>query len=563
MEPAARTSSWGRLLAVTGCVGLFVAGALWLAKGLQRDERTGTPTSVAGEPRPTDGGPPSAPASLATAPRPPAPPPSSAAPVPPPNASPPAPPGDPSGGAPQKPRQGSRVAGVVVHPDGTPVGGVTVWAEPADGGKRSRVYARTGADGAYLLEGLPAGRWRVQVRRADRVVEIETVDVSGATDVEHRVARGELPPPSAAWLAATVRVLGPDGKPVPFARVAVLLAQAPERGPTGAAGFGGFADFEDGLFYRGGPERTGTTYLVFAAAPSPSGTRLGYAPARFVAEKPADGQVELRLEVGPTIEGRVEDEDGKGVAGIPVEAYPPEAVVGKAGTSPQLPLHLDEAVSDPSGAFVLRGVGTGPVLVVAHGQPPFVRAGPSTTVPGGARAVRLVLRKGVEARVTVLDPAGQPVAKATVDAGIPFLKTNDEGVLVLTGLDPAADTILRVSPPLSRADLRPTALSPWKPADVTVRLERGHHLKGRIVGPDGTAGVPGTVQHLVGTDWKPVAGTQRDGTFELRGMPEGPWTLRASGFTPDSPKGPQVVVRDESTEVRLVLPAAPAWPTGR
>ena len=129
-----------------------------------------------------------------------------------------------------------------------------------------------------------------------------------------------------------------------------------------------------------------------------------------------------------------------------------------------------------------------------------------------------------------------------------------------------AETTLRVSPPFARADLRPTALSAWKPADVTVRLERGYHLKGRIVGPDGSQGVAGFVQHLVGTEWKPVAGARRDGAFELRGMPEGPWTLRASGLAGTSPKGPQVVVTDESAEVRLVLPtesATPGTPGGR
>ena len=303
-----------------------------------------------------------------------------------------------------------------MHPDGTPFVGATVFAGPADGAKRGRVYAKTKADGSYVLEGLAAGTWLVEVSRADRVVKIGTVEVSGANDAEVRVAQGELPAPSAAWLAATVRVLGPDGKPVPFARVAVLLPNAPERGPRGAGGFGGFADFADGMFHRGGQETPGTTYLVFAAAPSPGGTRLGYGPARFVAEKPADGQVDLRLEVGPTIEGRVEDEGGNGLAGIPVEAYAPEALLG-GGTVPQLPLHLDETVTDASGAFVLRGVGAGPVVVVAHGPPPFVKAVPPASVPGGARGVRFVLRKGVDVRVTVLDATGKPVAQATVLAG--------------------------------------------------------------------------------------------------------------------------------------------------
>ncbi len=575
MKPAPKSSSTVGWVAVAGCVGLFVAGALWLARGLRNDERTSgvsaPPLAGGGDARGDAGAgtpaPTSPPPSLATAPRPPAPPPSHGTPPPgapaagsTPGAAPrsgAAGPGDPAA---PPPRPGSRVSGLILDPDGTPVAGATVWAGPAGDAKRGRVYARTRADGSYLLEGLRAGRWLVGANRADRTTEVGTVEVSGSNDLEVPAPKGELLPPSSVWLAGTVRVLGPDGRPVPFAQVAVLLPPSPERGPP-AAGFAGFAEFEDGTFHRGTPEAVGTTYLVFAAAPSPGGARLGYGPGRFVAEKPADGQVELRLDVGPTLEGRVEDEGGNGVAGVPVEAYSREAVVGGRST-PQLPFALDATVTDASGAFVLRGVDTGPGIVVAHGTSGFVRSVPPATVPGGARGVRFVLRKGVEARVLVLDPSGVPVAKASVDAGVtfPLPQTDDDGVLVLTGLDPLASPPLRVTPPFSRADLLPWSLQAWRPADVTVRLGRGHHVKGRIVGPDGTSGVVGVVQRRGETGWTPLAASQRDGTFELRGLGEGPWTLRAAGLAAASPTGPEVVVTDETAEVRLVLPEAAPGP---
>lgn len=543
---------------------VLLALVAWRGLFVDRDQSTGGGAGepVAGLPLPSQPANPTAPTtppSLATAPRPPAAPPS------------PATSGFAAGATPANPvapaaeagrpaPQGSRVRGVVLRPDGSPFGGVTVFAESADAARHSSVYADTEADGSYVLLGLRAGRWRVRVSRADRLVEIAAVDVSGAQDAELRVANAELPPPSPAWVAASVRIVGPEGKPIPWALMAVWIPSPTGDARTGGMRFGGFADYQDGMFHRLDPEPPGTKYLVFAAAGSRSGPNLGYAPVKLVADSASPIPGEVRLQAGQTVEGRVEAEDGTGLPGILVSAYASEA--GAAGWDPgqRLPLVFDDVRSDATGAFVLHGVGTEPVFVAALGEAPYVAAGASTTVPGGARAIRLVLRKGREARVTVLDPAGRPVAQANVDAGIPLLSTNAEGVLVLTGLDPAAEIALRVSPPLARADLRGTTLPHWRAADVTVRLERGYHVRGRVVAPDGERGVSGVVQHLVGTEWKTVAGMQPDGTFEVRGLAEGPWTFRASGFMADSPKGPPVEVADESTDIRLVLPEAPSPP---
>jgi len=389
----------------------------------------------------------------------------------------------------------------------------------------------------------------------------------------------------------TVRILGPDGAPVPFARVGVLLPRPPaEVAKLGAMRLESFLDVTNGRFERRDPERPGTTYVVLGAAASADAPPLGYAPARVRPDSSTPHESEVRLEPGLTIEGRVVDGEGRGIDGILVEAYPVEARQDRPGVPPRIPLVLGEAHSDTYGAFVLRAMGTDPVLVVARTQGMLLEPGSEATVAGGARDVRLVLRAGREVRITVLDPDGRPIEGARVfaiatesrmgtggvrmgagsapgatgadrgrpPAGMAFTFSNGDGVALLVGLDPTEEWALDVYAGPSRQGLLPTNLPRWRPADSTIRLEAAHALRGRVTLPDGSLGPTASIERFDGTRWEKVGSTGKDGGFELRGLPAGPWTLRAALFA-STRVGPEAVVADETTEARLVLPeAAPA-----
>lgn len=389
----------------------------------------------------------------------------------------------------------------------------------------------------------------------------------------------------------TVRILGPDGAIVPFARVGVLLPRPASERMLGTVRFESFLDVTDGVFVRLDPERSGTTYVVFDAAATRDAPPFGHAVARFRPDAATPIDAEVRLVAGLTIEGRVEDGEGRGLDGIVVRAHPVEAQQMRPELPPTLPLVLAEARCDVSGRFVLRGLGADPVLVVARTLGMLVEPDASAIVPGGARDVRLVLRAGREVRVTVLDPAGRPLVGALVATGAPGTRTaagglrvgarsvpgaapartgappagggmtftNREGVALLVGLDPSADVTLRVTPGPTRSDLRPIVLPRWRPADSTLRLEAALRLRGRVLLPDGSSAPPALIEQFDGARWVKVGSTRKDGTFELEGLPSGPWTLRAVLFA-STRVGPEVVVADESIEVRLVFPEAAPGP---
>ncbi len=395
-------------------------------------------------------------------------------------------------------------------------------------------------------------------------------------------------PPPLGRSPRTVRILGPDGAPVPFARVGVLLPRPPaEVAKLGAMRIEAFIDVTNGRFERRDPERPGTTYVVLGAAASADAPPLDYAPARVRPDASTPHESEVRLEPGLTIEGRVVDGGGRGIDGILVEAYPVEARQDRPGTPPRIPLVLAEAHSDAYGAFVLRAMGNAPVLVVARTQGMLLEPGSEATVAGGARDVQLVLRAGREVRITVLDPDGRPIAGARVftsaadsrmsrglvrvgrvsgsgappgdrgrpPAGIGLTFSNGDGVALLVGLDPYEEVALDVSAGPLRPGLLPVRLPRWRPADSTIRLEAAHVLRGRVTLPDGSLGPTASIERFDGTRWERVGSTGKDGGFELRGLPAGPWTLRAALFA-STRVGPEVVVADETTEVRLVLPEA-------
>ena len=114
---------------------------------------------------------------------------------------------------------GSVVRGVVLGPGGEPVGGASVAAtlvrDPAHRGPRSRARGGTlsGGDGAFELQGLAAGAWRLRARR-DRLVSAakELVLVRDAS--LDRVVL-ELEPE----VVRRGRVVSEAGDPIPNARV--------------------------------------------------------------------------------------------------------------------------------------------------------------------------------------------------------------------------------------------------------------------------------------------------------------------------------------------------------
>jgi hypothetical protein len=149
---------------------------------------------------------------------------------------------------------------------------------------------------------------------------------------------------------------------------------------------------------------------------------------------------------------------------------------------------------------------------------------PSATVEieDGEHEVVLSYRAGVNARVTVVDPEGRPVAGAIVHVrGVDAAaRTDDEGTALLEGLDPDRDAKLLVQPPLG-ADVLATEVDPWPVRDTRVVLQLGLCVSGRVVDDRGDP-VPHANVHrnTKGASWTQTK-AGRDGSFRFRGLRPG------------------------------------------
>lgn len=357
------------------------------------------------------------------------------------------------------------------------IAGVRVRVRASDfGGMLAADEAFTAADGRFEVDGLAVGEHQISLEKSgwhavggakSGFASMLSGLMEGSDDEDDAGAEDEDDPPSedsgkgydvvttadgvvertlemerAGSLAG--RVVGPDGAAVAGARVWVDAGMAgfdvaklfEQMTGGGDAAAGAVTSAADGTFELPSPPGK----LVRVKASSAGLVEGKSAPVKAASGARVEG-VEVKLDGGGSLTGRVVDGDGAPVADAAISWNAPDAgnpfammLGGMAPASDREPVR-----SAADGTFRIDGVKPGKVTVTATraGFLPWTQSR-IEVVRGGAAPVEIALEKGAELWGVVVDAAGRPVARATV-SWRSVTKEEDDGDAVAVAIG-GADT---------------------------------------------------------------------------------------------------------------------------
>ena len=369
--------------------------------------------------------------------------------------------------------EGAELEGSVQDVAGRPLDGVHVEVRRLDG-EGSPQTLRTGADGRFALRHARPGTWSVRVEAItaaggpwiEAIIELET----GKTAQVPFVAGED---------GAIEGTVLKNGQPVSGALIDLVhepvSADAPlrrYRASTGPEGRFSVAHLSAGAYMlqiRSGAWRS----------------------AQAVELAPGD-RLSLDLEAfAGRLRGRVVTREGVGVAGARVEAVPLDDADRAAGDAP----FLAEGRTDPRGQFVLGGlpVGRYTVTVSAPGQPPGRYVGAEADLEGADFPVEIVLGRGGDVDLRVLDPDERGVTGALVwieDAdGLalhhsPYL-TGAAGRLRIEGVPPGNLRVRVQARGFGAPALQPVRVEEGRTSEVRIRVQTAGSIELVVTGDAG------------------------------------------------------------------------------
>jgi hypothetical protein len=418
--------------------------------------------------------------------------------------------------------RGVEVTGRARLADGSPVAGATLRLE----GPNLWLRETSSADGSFRFRGVPRTALvtlRASATGADGATLSATVEVRpGGGEVAVTLAK---PAGDAETSALTVRVVGPDGKPVPRAEARFVS-------PNSSYG----TNVRDGeVRFENLRNRVAGTVHVWGAR-ARDGAPLPYGPARVGPVAPDVADLEVRMPAEAAIEGVVRAPDGRGLRGVMVSAVP-AATAGEEGARHRSSDEHGSVRTGEGGTFRLGGLGEGDYVLTFRTPPEFVPP-EAVSARGGASGVVVTLKAAATVTVVVLDPEGKPAAGARVvatppgqsewDGGGVAAAVDGSGAARLAGLDPARAYTLTFAAPRGRDDWKaPAPWANWMPKDETVRFERAYVVAGVVRDLEGNPVGRATVFRKGENGSWSGSSANEDGTFLLRDLSAGPVVLSA------------------------------------
>lgn len=311
------------------------------------------------------------------------------------------------------------ISGTVTEADGmTPISGVEIHASEPGGAFGTAI---TGADGTYILEGLPVGSYEVEATKEGlSFAPRENIEVQGGA----RVSNVDLIAHGGAISGKVTE--GDDTTPIAGAAVSVTASRV--EGPTALQRLSASTTTASDGTYRIDSLQAGT-YTVQASAPG-SGTIIQTVTVTDV-ETPS---IDFVLGAYGSISGQVVRDDDE----TPIEGA--EIIVSDAADNP---IDVGDAgITNESGEYVIDGLspGTYYVQVRANGFEPTPRS--EVNVLAGERSENvnfsLILAEGSISGTVYESDHVTPVANALVLAMSPLSSkstlTSADGAYTIDGL---------------------------------------------------------------------------------------------------------------------------------
>jgi hypothetical protein len=274
------------------------------------------------------------------------------------------------------------------------------------------------------------------------------------------------------------------------------------------------------------------SFTINELAPGPTDVQVtarGYAPgsarAIDVAEGKTTSDVEVHLERGATIKGRVTTSDGQPADGVSI-------MVDDAGRR-AIGVSMQREGTDANGNYTIEGVTPGSRTVM-FSKSGFAIARKTVDAAGGKEStLDVTLDRGRELRGKVVDESGQPVAMADVRVEqemVAPMRTESDGGFVIGGL---RDGKFRVTArKAGYVEAHADDADPSGPP-LTLTLRRGGAISGHVGGmTDAEAGY--ATASAFGPSGASTARVDSSGNFTLEGLPDGRYMVDASTNGPQA-----------------------------
>jgi uncharacterized GH25 family protein len=366
--------------------------------------------------------------------------------------------------------------------------------------------AVTGSDGAFTLSGLSPGSVRIMLRKEDDFVQEMRNLTAPSRDVVI-----ELPP--GGRISGRV-VDKASGKPVTSFQAGISTSRA--GGGMAIMAPPQLRDFtsDDGTFTLEGVPAGGV--VLVASSPGYSAGRLNLT----VEEGKAVSDVELQLDTGTKLIGRVTGSNGSPLADVQVRVMPsPSGGFAASGME-------RSATTDSNGEYSIEALEGEESVVFSHVK--HAPARKSVTLKGRETRLDVQLSSGQRITGSVVTESGAPVADAEVEAfssgSLESARTNASGVFELESASPGRYRFSANKAGFAEGTVEDFDISSGAPVRITLRT--GGTIYGRVTGL--------TPQELTETfvDARSPTSSARgtvdaNGNYRIEGVAIGTVTVRA------------------------------------